>query len=119
MPKPFDATLKGLIARYLDDWLAFLGLPPGTAAELDESDLSTVTSPADRIIRLFETPASTLHLELQASADPDLTARVLRYAALLYDRRRVPVDSCIFLLRPEAETADLTGELGWIAPPHR
>jgi predicted transposase YdaD len=114
--KPFDATLKDLIARYLDDWPAYLGHPPGTIAELDESDLSAVTSPADRVVRIFETEESVLHLELQASADPDLPARLLRYVGLLFERRKVPIDSTVILLRPEAVTSNLTGVLEFRAP---
>lgn len=82
MAKPFDATLKELVETYPRDWLAQLGLPANQPVQVIDSDLSTVTTQADKLLRLLDPTPSLLHLELQASRDPRLARRILKYNVL-------------------------------------
>jgi|SRR5579883_13045 len=50
MSKPFDATLKELIASYPVDWLTQLGVPVTTTPEILSADLSTVSAAADTLM---------------------------------------------------------------------
>jgi predicted transposase YdaD len=116
MPKPFDATLKELVAAYPQDWAAHLGLPAATPVEVIDADLSAVTAGADRVLRILEPSPWLLHLEFQASRDKGLPRRVLKYNVLLQDRHKQPAESVILLLRREAEDARLTGRLQRVSP---
>jgi hypothetical protein len=55
--KPYDAATKSLIERHPADWLRVLGMPTGTVEVID-ADLATVTTEADRVLRVtdVETP---------------------------------------------------------------
>jgi predicted transposase YdaD len=117
MAKPFDATLKELVETYPHDWLAQLGLPSDQPVEVIDADLSTITTQADKLLRLQEPTPSLLHLELQASRDPRLARRILKYNVLAHDRHDLPVQSIVVLLRPEADAPGLTGAVSY-KPPH-
>src|SRR5262249_19795497 len=64
---PFDATLKDLVERYPADWPAQLGLSASGPVDLIDADLSTITTQADKLIRVNDPEPWLLHLELQAS----------------------------------------------------
>jgi predicted transposase YdaD len=115
MPKPFDATLKELVAAYPQDWAAHLGLS-SASVEVIDADLSAVTAGADRVLRVREPSPWLLHLEFQASRDEGLPLRVLKYNVLLQDRHEQPVESVILLLRRQAEDARLTGRFQRVSP---
>src|SRR4051812_4583569 len=117
MAKPFDATLKELVERYPLDWIAQLGLVASGRVDLIDADLSTVTTQADKLIRIDDPKPWLLHIELQASRDPVIDRRVLRYNVLAHDRHDLPVHSVIVLLRPESDAPNLTG-LYTASPPH-
>ena len=109
MPKPFDVTTKNLVDARPGDWLRFLRLP-GTRAEVVDADLATVTTEADRVLRVTDAPIPyLLHLEFQASRDDTLAVRTLRYNVLLDVEYGLPVKSVVFLLRPDAASPTLTG----------
>jgi hypothetical protein len=111
--KPFDATLKQLIDAYAADWLTFLaprlGLPPGTAFEPLDADLSTVSPQADKLFRLTGPAAVLVHLELQASAETELPDRLLVYNVLAGHRYGGSVQTVVLLLRREAAAKTITG----------
>jgi predicted transposase YdaD len=111
MARPFDATLKELVETYPRDWIAQLGLSAAGPVDVVDADLSTVTAQADKLIRVQEPEPWLLHLELQASRDPHLARRVLKYNVLVFDRDELPVESVVLLLRPEANDPGLTGFL--------
>ena len=79
MAKPFDATLKELLERYPSDWLAQLSMTVAGTVELIDADLSSITTQADKIIRVNEADPWLLHLELQAGRDPRVDRRALKY----------------------------------------
>jgi hypothetical protein len=51
MSKLFDALTRSLLEKYPADWLNQLGLLHGELARVMNSDLSTVTAEADKVIR--------------------------------------------------------------------
>ena len=50
MNKPFDVATKHLVESNPMDWLEYAGLP-GSAVEWIETNLTAVTSDADKILR--------------------------------------------------------------------
>ena len=102
MPKQFDATLKDLAESYPSDWLTQLELPATGLVALVDADVSTVTAQADKVLGIGGPNPWLLHMELQASRDPELATRLLRYNVLLYGRHALPVHTAVVLLRPES-----------------
>jgi predicted transposase YdaD len=117
MPKPFDATLKELIEAYPRDWLAQLGLASLVPVDVIDADLSTVTTQADKVLRVHDVDPWLFHLELQASRDSHLSGRLHRYNVLLHYRHDLPVHTVLVLLRREADDPGLTGMVR-VQPPH-
>jgi predicted transposase YdaD len=117
MAKPFDATLKELIENYPGDWLAPLELTATGPITVIDADLSTVTTQADKIIRVDDPEPWLLHIDLQASWKGSLDRRALKYNVLAHDRHELPVHSALVLLRPEADATSLTGIYRY-QPPH-
>ncbi len=116
LAKPFDATLKELVESYPDDWLAVLGITPAGPVRLIDADLSTITTQADKIMRIDAPKPWLMHIDLQASRDPTLDRRSLKYNVLAHDRHVLPVRTVIVLLRPEADAPNLTGSYQYEAP---
>jgi hypothetical protein len=115
MAGSFDAVLKQLLDACAPDWVGWLaplvGLPAGVAADPLDPDLSTVRPVADKVFRLRPPAAGLLHLEPQSSWDGGFPDRLLLYNVLLEDRYGGPVHTVALLLRREANTSGLTGEL--------
>lgn len=110
MAMPFDATLKELVASYPEDWLRALGVQPSGSVEVLSPDLSTVSAFGDVALRMGE---SICHMEFYASrSNDDRLRRFVLYNVLLWDAYGQPVGSFLVLLRPEANRADLDGQLG-------
>ncbi|MBA4065089.1 MAG: hypothetical protein C0501_15525 [Isosphaera sp.] len=115
MAGSFDAVLKQLLDACAPDWVGWLaplvGLPAGVAADPLDPDLSTVRPVADKVFRLRPPAAGLLHLEPQSSWDGGFPDRLLLYNVLLEDRYGGPVHTVALLLRREANTSGLTGDL--------
>nr|MDQ2731448.1 DUF4351 domain-containing protein [Armatimonadota bacterium] len=79
--------------------------------EVINSDLSTITTEADKIIRVNRPWPYIGHVELQASYKADVPGRALRYNVLGTYRHQLPVVSIVVLLRREADGPAMTGEL--------
>jgi predicted transposase YdaD len=119
MAKIFDALTRSLLESHPADWLTLLGLTHGEPSRVVNSDLSTVTAEADKVI-LVEGPEPWLvHVELQTGFDKTLPRRLLRYNALLNLRHDLPVHSVAVLLRPEADGISLDGALRQRSPDGR
>src|ERR1051325_1097294 len=99
MSKPFDATLKELIASYPADWLTQLGVPVTHAPEVLSADLSTVTAAADTLIKVGDL---VIHIDLESGPDDFLARRMLLYNVLAHHRTGLPVHSIVVLLRAHA-----------------
>jgi hypothetical protein len=111
MGKPFDATMRKLFELGPPAWLRFLHVSisdPGRVREID-SNLSTVTAEADKVLWVDEPEPWIEHIELQAGRDIGLPDRVHYYNTSLGRAHDVPVHSTIVLLRPAADGRDVTG----------
>ncbi len=103
MSKRFDATPKFLLELGPADWLALIGRPTTAPVSIIESDLSTVTSQADKIFRIDEPQPWLAHFEPFSSRDADAPRRMCRYSILIEVKFNLPVWTVVILLRPEAD----------------
>jgi len=109
--KTYDVTTKMLIEQNPRAWLEFLGLPV-TQCEIINADLSTVSTEADKIIKVTAPILYGVHEEFQASAEFRLPDRILRYNVLAEEKHLIPIHSVVYLLRREADNyGNLTGVL--------
>jgi predicted transposase YdaD len=111
MPKPFDATMRKLLELGPAAWLQFLHVPftdPARVRVID-SNVSTVTAEADKVLWVDEPEPWIEHVELQAGRDIGLPRRAHYYNTSLDHAHQVPVHSTIILLRPAADGAELNG----------
>ncbi|MFI5455257.1 MAG: hypothetical protein ACHRXM_07370 [Isosphaerales bacterium] len=113
MNKPFDATARELIELGPAAWLEYLGIPvpDSSRVRVIDSNLSTITAEADKVLLVEDPKPWIQHVELQAGRDTRLNERAQRYNTLLGYRFRIPVRTSLILLRPEADGPELTGEL--------
>jgi predicted transposase YdaD len=107
--KPYDPTLKALVETDPGAWPAFLGGPTGPTEVID-ADIATVSGAADKVLRVSGGPPYLLHLEFVAGHDTATLPRKLHVRnGLLEDRHEMPVRSAAVLLRPAADSPQLTG----------
>jgi predicted transposase YdaD len=111
MAKRFDVTLKTLVNAHPTDWLAFAGLPVGTAVAVLEAELSTISAAADKVIRVESPDPYIAHLEFQSGQDQNLDRRILTYNVLLRNKYELPVRSVAVLLRPQADSRSIAGRV--------
>ena len=109
MPHPYDASTKYLVQVRLADWLPLCGRATTARVEIINADLATVTAAADRVLCIHEHPPWLLHLELQASRDPDFIRNLPVYNGLLERQHGLPVRTVAVLLRRSADAPELTG----------
>ena len=109
MAKQFDATIKKLVESHPADWLAFAKLPPAESLKILDTDLSTVSPAADKVLRVDAAEPYIAHLEFQSGADSDFDQRMLLYNVLLRSKHKLPVRGVVILLRPEAEASRISG----------
>ncbi len=111
MKKPYDATTRSLIEMGPPDWAGYLGSPladPRLVRAID-SNLSTITAEADKVLWIDAPEPWIEHAELQAGRDIRLVDRSHLYNTLLGYQFRVPIRTRVVLLRPEADGPELTG----------
>jgi hypothetical protein len=109
--KPYDAIMRKLIELEPAAWLRFLHVPvadPDCVRVID-SNLSTVTAEADKVLRVDEPEPWIEHVELQAGRDIGLPGRLHWYNTSLGYHHRMPVHTTIILLRLAADGPDLGG----------
>ena len=109
MSHPYDASTKYLLQTRLADWLPLSGRTTTAELHVIDADLATVTAAADRVLKVCEEPPWLLHLELQASRDPDLLPNLPAYNILLERRHGALVRTVVVLLRKSADWPELTG----------
>ena len=85
MANPFDETLKHLVERHPGAWLEFVGLP-GREAEVIDADLSTLTTAADKVLKVLDEPPFLAHIEFQSGDPSGLGDRTLLQDVLLEHR---------------------------------
>jgi hypothetical protein len=107
--KPYDVTLKELIETDPESWPQLLGLPTG-ATDVIDADIATVSGAADKVLRVAAEPPYLLHLEFISGHDAaTLPRKLLVRNAVLEERHDLPVLSAVLVLRPEADSPQLTG----------
>lgn len=115
MAKPFDITVKDLLDDCAPDWVrlfaAEFDLPPTAAVTPLEVELAADPLMADKVFRLDPPETGILHIEPQASWDGKFPERLHAYNAALDLKYGHPVYTVAVLLRPEANSSSLTGEL--------
>jgi len=114
VPKPFDATLKGMLEASPRDWAALAGHPADDVRVID-GDVSTFTGAVDKVLELGGESPGLLHFEFQSGPDASLPRRLCVGNGLLEQRHDLPAWSVAVLLRPRAALSNLTGtyERGW------
>ncbi|HZV06485.1 MAG TPA: hypothetical protein VE999_15500 [Gemmataceae bacterium] len=110
MSASYDPTLKTLVEVSPADWLSLLGLPRKRVT-VEDTDLATVVSGAvDKVLRVRARLEYLLHLDFQSGHDSAILPRRLRlYNGVLDYRHDRLVLSVAVLLRPEADSPQLTG----------
>jgi hypothetical protein len=69
--KPFDATSKEMLQTDPVGWAAFLGVArPPDQIKLIDSDLSTVTATAGKVLKIEDARPWTLDVEFQSWREP-------------------------------------------------
>jgi predicted transposase YdaD len=114
MSKPYDATIKQLLADFATDWVEWivpgLGMPADTKVVPFDPELSTVQLAADKVFRLEPPARGLLHVEFQTTWGGKLPARLHTYNTILHDRYEdEPVYSVAILLRKDADATAMTG----------
>jgi predicted transposase YdaD len=112
MSPSYDPTLKTLVEASPADWLPLLGLPRKRVT-VEDTDLATVVSGAvDKVLRVHAQPEYLLHFDFQSGHDSAMLPPRLRlYNSVLDYRHDLPVLSVAVVLRPEADSPQLTGLL--------
>ena len=108
MSKPFDAATKFLVEAAPEEWVRFLGLPPGETRIVD-TDISTVSAAADRALFVEAGVPYGIQIEFQGNGDPIFETRLLQYRTALRLRWGVPFTSVAVLLRPFTDHKRLQG----------
>jgi len=107
--KPYDPSLKALVETEPESWPVLLGRPTGSTTVID-ADIATVSGAADKVLSVSADPPYLLHLEFVAGHDAaTLPRKLLVRNGLLEDRHERRVRSGAVLLRPEADSPQLTG----------
>jgi hypothetical protein len=119
MPGPFDNTTRYLLQAYPDDWLEYLGFGDVGPVEVVDTKLTTVSTEADKVLRINQDPPWVLHLEFQSSYDPTIGARIASYSTQIELRESLPVASILVLLRPRADGPANSGRHGSTVPRRR
>jgi predicted transposase YdaD len=106
----FDVSTKELIWDDPVAWLQRLGIAPQGPVEVIDSDITTLSAAADKVIRVGGAVEPFLvNIELQSSHDAQLMRTLwFRQVALDY-RHALPVLTVLVLLRKEANSPSLTG----------
>src|SRR5438552_6523310 len=115
MAHPFDATVKEIFSPRPDDFAAVFRFPALKPAQSLNVDLSTISAATDVAFGFGAPLQEIVDLNFQSGPDPTVSARLHLYNAAFHLRYHVPVRSLLILLRPKAETNDLTGKLAYVS----
>jgi predicted transposase YdaD len=113
--KPFDTVTKELLEADPLAWLKLAGLP-GESVTLEDTNLTTLSADADRMLRVDHTEPYVANIEFQASHKEYGDRKVFRYVGILHFKYALPIESVVFLLRPEAQGVGFSGQLSYQAP---
>ncbi len=79
MAKKYDVVMKELVERDPAAWLALLDIETDGPIGIVNTDLSTITSEADKILLVESSEPHLVHMEFQSTRDIELAERLLRY----------------------------------------
>lgn len=117
MSKLYDATGKHLLEADPAGWAALLGIVrPPSKVTITDSELSTVSAAADKVLRIEDDPPWILDVEFQSWSDTGAPRQLLMYNALLHEKHKLPVASVLVVLAPKADSSAYTGAYSH-APP--
>jgi predicted transposase YdaD len=103
-----DATVKELLEESPAAWPWLVGAPAQNVEVID-SDVSTITGAADKVLRVRDEPQWIHHVEFQSGPDPSLPRRGNVYNAVLEHRHGLPVRSTFVLLSRKANLTAIDG----------
>lgn len=111
MSLPYDAVSQFLARFEPRDWPAVLGIETKATVTPIVTDLSTVSSRADVILRINEKQPWLLVIEFQSGPEMSLPPgrRFSLYSQLIEDQFNLPVWVEVVLLRRKANSPKLTG----------
>ncbi|MGO8899536.1 MAG: hypothetical protein ACLQU5_14500 [Isosphaeraceae bacterium] len=105
----FDISTKELVWDDPAAWLEGFGIGPRGPVEVIDSDITTLSAAADKVIRVGGAEPYLVNIELQSSHETTL-ARTLWYRQVALDYRHdLPVLTVLVLLCKEANSPSLTG----------
>ncbi len=116
----FDVSTKELIWDDPAAVLERLGIGLSGPVTVIDSDITTLTASADKVIQIGGPEPYLVDLELQSSHDADLVENVWFRQAGLFRRHRLAVLTIVVLLRREASSPSITGSFeiklpdGWV-----
>lgn len=116
MSKPYDSVFKDLLERDPGGWIQLALGPVAGTPTLVDSDISTVSGAADKVVRLEQPAPFAVHFEAFASWDATVLPRALNYNGAHHRRHGLPVHTVLVVLRPEADHHSLTGEYRVVTP---
>jgi predicted transposase YdaD len=111
MRKPFDPTMRDLYELAPAAWLEFFGIPVPDPSQVQviDSNLSTITAEADKVVRVGGAEPLIVHTEFLTGRDLGYPDQAHWYNTLLRRRHQLPVWTVVVLLRPAADGPELTG----------
>ncbi len=108
--KPYDVTFKHLVEFHPADALALADLA-AEEVELVDTDLSTVVTAADKVLKVNpHNKPFLVQLEFQSGPDSELLERLFWYNNALFRRHQLPVWTVLLLLVRGADSPRLTGK---------
>lgn len=112
MSQDYDPTVKALVEFDPASWLPLVGRPAAPVTVLDADVSAVLSGAADKFLRVHADPEYVLHLDFQSGHDSaQLPPRLRLYNAVADFRSRLPVRSVAVILRPEADSPQLSGQL--------
>ena len=105
----FDVATKELVWDDPVAWLERFGIARASAVDVIDSDITTLTATADKVIHVGEPEPYLVNFELQSYHDAGLVRKLwFRQVALDY-RHNLTVLTVVILLRKEANSPHLSG----------
>ncbi len=112
----FDVATKELVWDDPADWLRQYGVGPPGPVDVIDSDITTLTAAADKVLRVGGPNPYLVNIELHSYHQTDLVRTLwFRQVALDY-RHNLPVVTVLVLLSKEANSPSLSGSYERQAP---
>jgi predicted transposase YdaD len=106
---PYDVSTKELVWDGPVAWLERFGIGPPGPVDVIDSDITTLTAAADKVVKVGGPEPYLVNIEFQTYHDTGVT-RTLWYRQVALDyRHNLPVLTVLVLLRKEANSPKLVG----------